>query len=367
MQNFFNSALPAHGGNLRPPSWNYVKNGLQRNLETAKAYYYNRPFAVKSSHFLARLLNSIGVSHDTNLERYYDIVDTKSLTLSMTFKMTSSLYRGSVFKGTFYGTNNPEILIGTNDSFDPYWVDKNWKSVSAVTPLAHPYSDLDLLLPNGRDTSTGEGVAVVAINIPMLAVQYRAFTKQQYNNKIIQGESPLGVAQFIHMYVLPNMLDQQLDIALFNRALNLSNGAPMGIGLVRHPFFLTNYSKNVDDVYKPLIQYCKQTNLDYKEILTQFPGVTNEDFFDLMRLPESAATRQIFWAEIVARLDALEFMMNLSIDSGVVASQQHLNYFLRTLRLYQNDRTLESAMPADMLYDVRRKVDNIRDRVSSFI
>lgn len=361
MRTFFNTESPFGQPVFKPLEWPYAQAGLLRNLQSVKDFYKTRPFAVRSEHILARLLNNLGVPYSLNLDRFHDIVDTRALAASASFRFTSSLNKGQMFKGVFYGEDSEEVLMAIDDVFNPFQVYKDWKNTSAVTVLAHPKSDLGLTLPNGKRSGTETGLSVIAINIPMLAVQFKAFLDDQTKNFLEKGLPTHTVAQFIHMYVLPNMLDSQLEVALFNRAYNLVMGAPMGEETKKHPFFLLSYTKQVDNSYSQVIDYLKENDRHYKIALKSFPGVSTKDFEILLKTPDNTPTKQVVWAEFIARIRALEFLVRLSPSNGNKLNRSENNLFYRTLKLYQNDNTLESVMSKNTEYEVLYSIAEIKD------
>lgn len=364
MRTFFNIESPFGQSVLHPPQWLYAKNGLERNTEIVKEYYRIRPFAVRSEHILARLLNNLGVPYSLNLERFHDIIDSRALALSSVFKMTSSLNKGSMFKGTFFGEGIEEILMATDDVFNPFSTYRNWKNVSAVKVLMHPKSDLGFTLPNGKASGTETGYAVIEINIPMLAVQFKAFMDYQKIHFIDKGDNPHTVAQFIHMYVLPNMISSQLDICLFNRAYNLVVGAPMGMQTKRHAFNLLDYTKNTDSTLETLIGFFSENDRHYKIMLKSFFGVQTTDFEKLFKLPDNAPTKQVIWAELVARIKVIEFLVKLSPNNGKVINQSENNLFLRTIKMYESDGVMRSVMSQNTEYDVLYSLAEIKNMLA---
>lgn len=141
--------------------------------------------------------------------------------------MTSDINYGQVFKGVFYGPSCDELILYDEEYFNPFYAEKEWMRINAVKVLLHPKSDLALLLPNGRDSSTGGGLAVISVNVPLLAIQYRGFLKSQMLKIKAEDDAKLGIQHFIHMFVLPNMLYNQIDITIMNRLMNLFYNAPM--------------------------------------------------------------------------------------------------------------------------------------------
>lgn len=363
MQTFFETLSPISYGVVRYAEWNYIREGLARNLSTIKNYYKSRVFTVKSNHFLARLINSINVPHSLELERFYDNVDSKADTFSMAMKMTSPIFRGSIFNGVFYGSNNPEILISNTEYFDPFEVHKNWKNVSAVKPILHPRSDLDLLLPNGKDTGSETGLAIVSINIPMLIVQFRAFCMDQMNKPDAESVGVLGVAHFIHMYVLPNMLDAHLDLVIFNRINNYSLGAPMGESNRKHPFALPDYTLRVNNCLKQILRDFENRNLEYEMILRTIPAVTKDTMDEVMLLPDVAPTRQIVWSELLARIDTIGFMVRTGGKQSIVRNRATINYFLRYINVLNVRQVLKVNLPYGLYLDTTYKLKEIEDFV----
>jgi hypothetical protein len=360
MQTFFNHVEKYGTSVFHPPEWSYLKNGLDRNLKTVKDYYMSRPFAVKSNHYLVKILNNLGVSFNHNLERFYDIVDARASIISMGFKMSSSVYRGSVFKDIFYGGNISEVLVLEESYFDPEKVYRDWKNAKAVKVLMHPKSDLKLLIPNGKYIGSEDGVAVISINIAMLAVQFKAFLEYEMNRTANTNESPKTVAQFIHMFVLPNMLDSHLDIVLFNRVYNLVVGAPMGDSNKKHPFYITDYSVGIDRMYNKLVKAFKTSDKRYKTYLKSFPCTTDIDFDNLLRLPDNAPTRQIVWTHVLARLRALEMLVKLSPANGNRLNKLDNNEFLRTFKLYESDKALSHLLRSDINFDIEIAIKDIK-------
>ena len=345
------------------PEWDYIRKGLLANLSIIQNYYHSRVFSVKSNHFLSRLINTINVPHTLELERYYDNVDTKSDKLSMHMKMTSSIYRGQIHKGIFYGTENQEVIINDSTSYDPNWVHKNWKYVSPVKVLMHPRSDLALLLPNGKDTGSETGMAVISINIPMLAVQFRAFCIDQ-NYREENNVSPLTVANFIAKYILPNMLYSHIDLAIFNRINNYSQGAPLGETKYKHPFITIDYTEKIDRMIPRIIHDINTKSVNYKMMMKNIPVIVKHDLEEVMMLPDLAPTRQVLWAELISRIDLIDFITRLGEPRTIRNNGVNNSYFYREFKRYERDGGLESYLPYGVYLDLKYKMNDVLTRLN---
>lgn len=358
MHTLFNMEIVSRQGILKPPQWNYVREGFKDNLSKVITYYRKNPQAVKSDHFLVKLLQSITVSQSLDTVRYYNAVDAMALNMSMALKMTSSIYPGKVFNGIFYGLGNDEILIATDMGFDPLYAHDHWRDVCAVQVLRHPRSDLYLTLADGKSTGREQGVVVVTVNIPLLAIQYRAF---RMNERLATLDSQQSVMQFVHMYVLPNMLPGHLDYAIFNRLFMRLLFKEPGINERKLPFFLTDYSQRADDVLKEVLNTVSTHAYRFDTIMRSIPSVTASEGIETFKLPELAPTRQVLWSLVVSRLPILEFLFRIYDRVRSSQNSGEINKVLRAALFYRNDGTLRDNLPLDLYYDAMETVDLLEE------
>ena len=217
MYKLFNVASNVEAQIHTPPVWNNIKKLLNHNLDRVIRYYRQSPMAVKSSHLLVRLLHSIAVPKSQHIIRYYSNVSDIALEVAMSMGITSSLYKGRVFNGIFYGEGSQEIIIAHDTPFDYLDIEDNWENLEPIKVVRHSRSDLGMNIPDGTVTGNNDGVAVIMINVVMLALQYRAFREQEARFRLMNGINERSIYQFVHMYPLTNMIRSQTDCALFNR------------------------------------------------------------------------------------------------------------------------------------------------------
>jgi hypothetical protein len=361
MQYFFNDSSDLDTGSINSPTWNYAKAGLTENIKRAVEYYRERPFALNSKHLLVRFVQSFGVSMTKDIRLYSSIVDARALNMAMAFKMSSSVSVGSIFNGTFYGKHSKEIIIGHNDPFDVIQTSVKWKEAKPLRVLLTIRDDPSMLLPDGNTYSANEGMSVIAINIPMLAVMYRGFCLDQYERLKARDDNIYAPAQFIRMYVLPNMLESQTDAIMFNRFMNLLRGAPMLPNRTRPAFVLPDYTRYVDRFYNRLIGVLTNARKDFNTILKMIPAPVAGDFKEMLRVPDYAPTRQIFWADVLTRIDAVDMLTSLTPDHGRGLNMIEINYFLRQFQMLKDNNIFASA-PQDVRYETMAKIRDIQNR-----
>lgn len=358
MQNLFNMTPPVSAGVLRFPSWNYVRTGLRRNLATVVQYYRNNPMAVPSSHLLVRLLHGITVPQGMSVDRYYDNVDAIALNLSMALKMTSSIYKGRVFDGEFYGKDSPEIIIGHNDWFNPEQAHTNWRNLQPVKILRHPFTNLGLHVPNGKRSGTEQGFSVISINIPLLAIQYRAFRMEEQRLADYMGTTDQrSMYQFLHMYPLTNALFTQLDQTVFNRIEALFYGKPMGESLRRHSFFLTDFSAKMTEAQLKILDSIERNGKSFNIVLETIPAVVRDTLQEVAQLPDMAPTRQVRWALVIARLEWMVFLFGSAKGAASTRNQQEVSAIKRTLTKMRSESTWRSVLSGESLFEVQMEID----------
>jgi len=361
---FSNTGYTVGQGILTDPNWLYLKPLLHRNLTNVVKFHRKNPMAVNSDHFLVKMLQSLNIPQSQNLERYYNNVDAVALGLSMTLQMTSSIFKGRVFNGIFYGDGNTEILIAHNESFNPFIAHADWQNLCPVTVLRHPRSDLGLNIPDGTNTGSETGVAIIAINIPMLAVQYRAFRLNEINlNQDAGGEqieSQRSVYQFIYMYVLPNMLFSHLDYTIFNRIYNLETGAPLGESSKNHSFYVTDYGDRMTYIHNNILNHLHNVDKTFIGALQTVPMVIKDNAYESMRLLDIAETRQVIPALFLSRLNVLSFLFRIARNGAGEKNRSLVNQIQRTLKVYGYDNLFRNFLPFDLYKETMNEINDLK-------
>lgn len=360
MYRLFNEEERLHLPRMQFPAFEYIRRTYQRELLNVADYYHNRVYAVKSNHLLANILYHINIPMQYAIDRYTDVALARGPYIAKSFNLTSDINYGQVFDGVFFGSNCQELILYDEEYFNPFYAEREWSRISAVKVLAHPKSDFGLLLPNGRDSSTGGGLAVISVNIPLLAVQYRGFLKNQMT-KVKQEVGMLDIQHFIHMYVLPNMLYSQIDLTIMNRLMNLFYNAPMSVPILKHPFMVTDYTHRMDHILLDVLETLTEKSERFDAALNQIPTIIAKNMQDALQMPDVAPTRQVLWALILTRLNVMKFLLDVSNESSITTNRMEINQLKRLLRQFDIDGIFTNVLPHDIAYDTIQIVDQIRD------
>ena len=348
MYHLFENESASTNGLILIPTWPNIKNKLLERLLVLITHYRENPKYIKSNHVLVRLLDSIGVSIFTDDLEFVDRVTDVTGSLSMSLKLTSHYKSGNVFDGVFYGYGNSEILIATDEYFDLTDAKENWQELQPVKTLTHPKSDLNMDIPNGKVNSQEKGIAVITINIPMLAYQYKRF---MLNELAKNPDAPGTVMQFVGQYPLANMLYSQTDVAIANRFIRKFKGLSLGESDLRPPIYVTDYTDKLDQHHEKLIKLMVKKHLTFNQMASTIPMLTNNSLFETMLLPDVIRTRQVNWALFIARIDYTNFLLEFNEFTGSNKNRQEINHLKRMVKQLGIDRAIKAALP-ETLYSL---------------
>lgn len=342
------------GGGLIFPDFRRIRDGLQLSVDKIKQYRRMNPRNIPGGHVLLRLLQSIPVSQKMDARIYNDKVADIALLFTQSLRLTSALSKGQVWRpGPFLGKQSTEVIIANIDDWDVEAGLANWQELTPIRYLWHPMSTLKLPVADAGFATSEPGLTVITINVPMLASQYRAW-RLAYNQ---QDESPRTIGAFLQAFPLPNMLDSQIDIAVLNRLMGRFFGTQPIAEPFRHPFYLTDWSNELDRVLDKFLEQAGPKRWDFDTLVSHIPTVSSENLHHVLKLPEMAFTTQLQWAVMLARVTLVTFLVQFNKNTDNGRNQQYLNYIKRWLRYMDGNTTMRSAMPADLYEDVSILID----------
>lgn len=362
MYNLFLDKPVVSRGIISFPKFLYVRNGLLRELSKVLQYYRTNPRALPGDHFLVRLLGSISVPFGNDVGVYFDRVNDMAMGLSMSLNMTSAINYGETFEpGPFYGPGVSEIILATDEGFDLSQIEDNWRELQPIRVLRHDITNLNLEIPDGYPTEKNSGIAVIEVNIPMLACQYRQFRWEQAQRP--DGEAELTMEQFLRMYPLPNMLMSHVDYALFNYFRAAVFGTDLEDLRPPHSFYLIRYDEKLMEIMFQAIDAFSKREYPYQSILETLPGAVNESMLGALMMPETAPTRQIEWALDIARLPAVEVLVSLTGSHGGNKNREMYNYLRRWFRRTRSDSAFRKVLPRDLNITVQALLEGIETQL----
>lgn len=361
MYSLFTNQYSGHTSVVKPPGFDLIKRTYQREIDKIIDYFNNRVFAVKGDHLLCRLLMIASVPVQYDIDQFMEIVYARSPFIAKHFRLTTDRECGLFHDGIFYGPGNQELIFSNEDYFNPYDAIANWKNLRPIKVLSHQISDLALMLPNGYANSTGQGFCSISINLPMLICMYRGFLMEQTAKITGDGESTslLGVTHFVHMYVLPGMLESHIDIVLLNRLNNLFKNQEMSLPLRKHVFNVIDYGVRIDEILKDVIGRLTDKRATYFSYLQNIPSIYHESMLESLVMPDFPHTRQVWWALNLSRFEVMNFLINIGGEAGVHGNGTLINEMKKTCRYLARENMLKSLLPPQLYFDISVLIQDV--------
>lgn len=355
MQNLFRLQYETNTGGIELRQFDYAVDGLIENVEKIEHFYQDYPIAVNGSHLLVRLIQTVNISRNLSFDRYIANCNIRSLNIAQALKLTSALSKGQMWDGVFYGSGTQEIIIGHDSLFPIQDIYENWKQYHPVTVLQHNQTNTALLLPDGRVSSTDKGVAVIAVNIPMLMAMYYRFNEEQ-DAVELGGGTRRTLYQFIHSYALGGMVRSHLDNVVFNRLYNRLTGVPVTGAIRKHSFFMNNYDSALDVAAGMQLDYLKDMKKRFTGVMraTQLPVSGN--LLKFSELPAVPPTLQAFWALSVSRMKIMAFLCLAQKDSASTNARE-LNTLRWLMKLNQTRQVIKNNMGMEAYFEVAPYLD----------
>lgn len=354
MITLLNNLSARNKGIISFPEWDYIRAGLTMNMDHANKYYRSGAYAVASDHELIKLIYGLATSVEMDLFEFYKRVDAKALTVAQQLGYTTTMSKGRIFNNVFFGGKSKEVIIVTDESFDPEVVSKNWMDARPIKVLRHGFDKIDCFGLNGKLESNG--ISVFAINLPMLAVQYRAYRKWQ-ETYVTKETGRNSIYHFCYSYPINNMIYEAMDHAVFNRMIRLRQGIITSDNEEKHPFHVTNFTLRCDRILLKLNNSLDDTERDMATISKMLPLVAKQDVLELLGLPDIFESRQVNWAIYLARIDMLLFL--LSFKGVFKQNGSEINEIKYTLRQYLGDGTIQSAVPKELFLKQKAVIEQL--------
>lgn len=356
MHTLFNTPPSSQRGVAMVASYANLQRRLRSNVYTVINHCRESFYAVRSNHLLVTLLQTLGVPPTLPVFEYHDRVVTRAPEAAKALGIGSALWRtDTVANGHFYGRGTEEVLIAVEERFSLFNVESTWRDLVPVKVLRHERTSLSINQLDGRESDAEYGLAVIQIDVVKLAHQYRCWYQEQLRAEVDFLQTPM---QFVSQYPLPAMLMSHLDLAMFNRCYALSQGRPTEGFSSSWPFYLNDYSNQVDAYLRERLDTLKRSALDYSTLMSQLELVFAPTLREMVVLPRVAQTRQITWALALARLPVIKLLVWLDHHGGGNRNRNDNSTIRKGVREMHNDGDLRAALSGKTFKRIRDEIEH---------
>ncbi len=330
----------------------YVQKTLLREMSKIGNYYRDSNYVVKGDHLINQLLLHLNVSLKRDLESYVRVCGQETERLARVFKLVNPVVSNPVVRhGEFYNTDTKEFIILHAEEFDYLKAYNNWEKIVPIKVHAHNFTDTTMHVPDGDyiNNLREAGYSVISINLPLLALQYKAWVDKVQS---LQDHKTQTV-NFIYQYPLVNMQHRHMELVLINRLINTYRGLPVADFKGVHPMSVTNVDSHLDRVIKRRIEMIKGGQFKFDQLFNVFTCLRHKSWFSVIRPIDIAPVRSVSWVLEVQILNYFEFFVETRVDATY--NRQELTRALRDLRYLNNDSVyFKSAYPY-----IQAKIDNL--------
>lgn len=341
--------LFSHSGALPQPLYSfprmtYLRERMDVNLGKLIELRRKFPRPVKNTHVLSRLLENLTSRFEGNLDIYRSQVEREMGRLTGILDFSSSLHHGDglVAKDCFY-KDTVEIVIAHQEEFNlaAFW--NNWADAEPVRVLSHSLRSLDLIELDGRvGTDQRYDLAVITVNVPMLACQYQMWRA----SKRLTPTEPSTVNHFLNALPLTNAVKSHLDVAMTNLVSDqFKVKAPSSwSGKPDLNFAQLELTRIGVEVAEDFAERIRKQALSALQLAVSLPTLYSGNAYWTWRLPEGPKTNQVVWALAAARLDAAGLLMTYMKQTGNARLIPELTQINRDLVQLQNQHWFTNSL-----------------------
>lgn len=321
-----------------PASFINLRTIMLREISRVKAYHCKSNYVVNGDHLINQLLLHLNVSTERDIESYVRICGIETERLARVFNLVHPVVsKPEINSGHFYNSDTKEFIILHSEEFDYNRAYNKWDKLVPIKVHSHNFTDVDFRIPDGKYTNSNYegGYSVISINLPMLALQYKAWldkvrSKQEYKTQTVN---------FIYQYPLVNMLDRHLEITIINRLMNMYYGKPVAKYKSAHPIVTTNVDIQLDNILNSRIKIIKSGKYKFDQLFTMFEGLKRRDWLTILRPIDISPVRSVKWVLELQVLDYFEFFVHVRKDVGGNYNNMELTRAVRDIINLNYDST----------------------------
>lgn len=343
------------------PKFKHVHDVLNRETSKVQSYYrFHKPH-LPSNHLLIKLILSLNVSLEREIFEYVSVVEDRTAQLAKAFRFIHPTNTSvQTFDGVFYNQNTVEYVIASDEDFNISKAWEMWRSIVPVKVHSHPFTDMSIGIPNGNyPVQMSKGVAVISINVPMLALQYKAWVHYEQN----KGTTSLSIQSFVYNYVLTNMVKRHTELCLINRTMAFCTEQPISEFTKQHPFMVIDYTAKVDEILISRDRYLTKRKVDFAQLFLVYDTLYFNNWAKVLALPKIAPTRQVSWVFLLSYLPAIYFYLKVILKQDSKLDRELAMVLKRHIGYLENSRLVPTNLDTHtgaLLQEVKNLLQTIQ-------
>lgn len=305
---------------IKYSKFDWIKRRYIGELDHVLSYYHNKDFAVPNTHILNRLITNLAASLNIDVYDYLNKVSANARLVSKQFNIVSNIGSGEVMSNIFFGKGSREILLYKESFIDVTDVEERYMDMAPVRVIYTESTDLDFYLPFNKKVYKTPVLNIMTIDIVALLMQYRAWALYR-----ISKDASTNPNVFIAQVILPNMIPNILDLAIWNRYMHLALDIPIPSFKFDHPFTVLDYSVGIDAILKNIVKNTKNENQPLVQTILSVPTIYNKDMLETLSIGHKFFTTQSLWVLWLARTNTIADLLSILSSKGIRRNTDLLN------------------------------------------
>lgn len=322
--------------------FDYIKRRYMYQYDYIKQYYSNREYSVINTNLISRLILTLAPSIELDVYDYLTQVSSSARLVSKQFDIVSNINYGRVLEDVFFGKNSREVFLYREDYIDIDNIKNNWKNLQTIRVLYTEETNLDFPIPYFSYTninSIDERLYIMSIDIITLMLQYRYWCLERMSTN-----SSIEPTYFVAKVVIPNMIGNMLDIAIYNRFIKISNSNNIHNKRIQHPFNVIDYSITIDKILKSIVRDFKDTHSLLEQMYASIPGIFNDNILQALYIDHRYYTVQSEWVLWLSRISVLKDSFKILGTNGIKRNTDIIHKLMFTSKQFIRSRTIDRRL-----------------------
>jgi hypothetical protein len=300
--------------------------------EMAKAvdYYRNRNHAINNSNVLVRLVKTMYQDTTIPVLDYLSYIDNDAPYIARQFNMVTNGNKGRVLENVVFEGNSDEVFVVVDHTVDPFEFADTWRDFQSIRVIKTDSTDINYPIPFDYEKKLS-GITIFEIDIKAMMLQYYYWSKER-----VSEERGTSANVFLPSVVLPNIAYSLTDYAIWNRLKMIHSGLDIPDSNIKHPLYLIDYTKGIDDVLKNIVKDNTNTSIYVTQLLKTVPAMFSESAMDVLYIYKDYYTMQSKWVLWVARLSEIVAIHKLIGKRGVRINKSLYSKIPYTVKLMDN-------------------------------
>lgn len=335
------------------PSVSRFKELVKINVTRLQDYYHSNVRAVRNSYPLVQAIKHMP-SYTEDAVNLFNTASSRYPYLSKNLRFTTDFNAGSL-TGHKVIPLSDNLIYSTSDYVRPYQAVQDWKTLRPIKLFWKDSAYMDMSVPDPY-ALIKDGLVAMTVDLPLLSLMYKGYKHEMDKTGLVLGED-----QFIGTYLLPSVIESQVDMTCISAAIALYEGNHVTQSRVVAPIYLNSYASEFSTVTKHALNRIDGSRMQYNHMLQSIPTVYSESAEQALLLPSFAPTTQVEWSMLVSRLKIIDFLLEVGGKSGRDANRG----FINILKVYCRD-VQKARIPYSVMSDsLAQYVDHTLTKIAN--